>query len=352
MFPGRINRLIVDGVVDAYDYKKALWLDNLVDTERALGLFYYHCARVGYPACALANEHGTTKEESVKQRVDNITKSLYHDPLPIISKIGPEVITYSTVRLVTFAVLYSPIGGFEYLATVLFEIERRNQARAGQLLQDFRSLSATPYTGLNAAFDNDDDEGFDIMSDALTAIACGDGDSQNHLSKADFAEHISNITKISPISEMWSTIRMRCIHWSIRPYSRFEGPWVGNTSHPILEIGNDADPVTPGRYAVKMAKGFTNGVALLQNSAGHCSISAPSKCTETYVRQYFQTGELPAPGTVCEVDALPFGPGPDGIAVVDEEVSKRRERQLGIARALYTSGGGYLNGGLSASWLG
>lgn len=145
---------------------------------------------------------------------------------------------------------------------------------------------------------------------------------------------------------------MKCIHWNTRPYSRFEGPWIGNTSHPILEIGNDADPVTPGRYAVKMAKGFTNGVALIQNSGGHCSISAPSKCTENYVRRYFQTGELPAPNTVCEVDAYPFGPGPDESAVLDEEAVRRRERQLGIARALYASGGGYLNSGLSASWLG
>ena len=44
MFPSRIERLIVDGVVDAYDYVKSLWLDNIVDTERALDLFYYHCA--------------------------------------------------------------------------------------------------------------------------------------------------------------------------------------------------------------------------------------------------------------------------------------------------------------------
>lgn len=353
MFPDRVNRLIVDGVVDAYDYKKALWLDNLVDTERALDFFYYHCARVGFPICALANKHGATTEASVKARMQNITESLYHNPLPVLSKSQPDVVTYSTVRIITFLVLYTPIGGFDYLANFLAGIEDGDLASVGELLQGFQASFGLLRNEAEAAAIVDDDEGFDIMGDAQTAIACGDGDSQNWMTRADFAEHIRNITKLSPISEMWSTLRLKCIHYSVRPYSRFEGPWVGKTSHPILEIGNDADPVTPGRYAVKMAKGFTNGVALIQNSGGHCSISAPSKCTEKYVRQYFQTGELPPAGTVCEPDVLPFGPGPDGMEALDEEAVTRRVRQLGIARAMYASGGGYLNGGLSASpWLG
>jgi hypothetical protein len=169
------------------------------------------------------------------------------------------------------------------------------------------------------------------------------------MTKADFADHVKNITKISPsVGEIWSVLRMKCIHYSVRAYSRFEGPWVGNTSHPILQIGNSADPVTPGRFAKKMAKGFPGAVALIQDSGGHCSISSPSNCTMSYVRQYFQTGELPPEGTVCKPDALPFGPGPDEAAVLDQETEMLRERQLKIARALYESGGGFLNGGFRA----
>lgn len=206
MFPDRINRLIVDGVVDAYDYKKALWLDNLVDTERGLQLFSFHCARAGYPACALADEHGTSTEESVKQRMDNITNSLYHNPLPIISKSVPGVITYSLVRLITFSVLYTPIGGFEFLANFLAGIENGDIVTIGEMVQDFRAMQGPSHSTFNTAIggddDDDDDDAFDIMGDAQTAIACGDGDSQNHLTKEDFAGHVKNITKISPISEM------------------------------------------------------------------------------------------------------------------------------------------------------
>ncbi|KAK0249180.1 hypothetical protein LTS09_015650 [Friedmanniomyces endolithicus] len=102
MFPDRVGRLIVDGVVDAYDYKKSLWSDNLLDTEKDLQGLYYHCARAGYPACALANQTSVTTAKGVEDRVLNITYSLYHNPLPVISP-SPEVITYSDVKNLIFA---------------------------------------------------------------------------------------------------------------------------------------------------------------------------------------------------------------------------------------------------------
>ncbi|KAK0886986.1 hypothetical protein LTR02_017643 [Friedmanniomyces endolithicus] len=102
MFPDRVGRLIVDGVVDAYDYKKSLWSDNLLDTEKDLQGLYYHCARAGYPACALANKTSVTTAKGVENRVLNITYSLYHNPLPVISP-SPEVITYSDVKNLIFA---------------------------------------------------------------------------------------------------------------------------------------------------------------------------------------------------------------------------------------------------------
>lgn len=77
MFPDRVGRVIVDGVVDAEDYKKALWYDNLEDTEKDVDQFYSNCARVGYPGCALANSTGTSTAHGVKSRVQNITASLY-----------------------------------------------------------------------------------------------------------------------------------------------------------------------------------------------------------------------------------------------------------------------------------
>jgi hypothetical protein len=84
-----------------------------------------------------------------------------------------------------------------------------------------------------------------------------------------------------------------------------------------------------------MAKGYEGAVALMQDSSGHCSLSALSYCTQGHVRRYFQTGELPPVNTTCAVDVLPFGDwyGPgygdgdddDAVEAAEEVRADRRE---------------------------
>jgi hypothetical protein len=38
----------------------------------------------------------------------------------------------------------------------------------------------------------------------------------------------------------------------------------------------------------------------------HCTLAAPSICISQSIRKYFQTGKLPAPGTVCDADLKPL----------------------------------------------
>lgn len=311
--------------------------DNLVDTEKDMDLLYYHCARVGYPKCALANETGETTAAGVKQRVLNITESLYHNPLPVIGPY-PEVIEYSDIKNLIFLGLYSPIQSFPAIVDLLADVEKGNGTKFAQLLRPQHSF----YCPANQPGDS----GRDIRAlnnDAQTAIACTDGDDQSFLDKAHFEEHFKRLNKLSPsVGAIWSTIRMQCVHFSTRAQHRFEGPWFGNTSHPILLMGNTADPVTPVRNAVKMAKGFKNAVALTQDSPGHCTLSAPSKCTIDYVRRYFQTGELPPKDAFCEADEVPFGStGEEG--VYDAEAAELKSEIESLHAALRSAQGGPMN---------
>lgn len=67
------------------------------------------------------------------------------------------------------------------------------------------------------------------------------------------------------------------------------------TSHPLLFVSNTADPVTPLKAGVKMAKKFVDAGLVEQQSEGHCSLAAISICTISKIRAYFITGEVPPP---------------------------------------------------------
>ncbi|KAK7022930.1 hypothetical protein VNI00_016820 [Paramarasmius palmivorus] len=112
--------------------------------------------------------------------------------------------------------------------------------------------------------------------------------------------------EISDWAEMAAAARISCSHWPKIPKTFFRGPISGNTSHPILLIGNSADPATPLHAAQVVSQGFPGSVVLTQDYAGHASISAPSFCTENALRAYFLNGTLPEPGTVCPVEGTAF----------------------------------------------
>lgn len=301
MFPDRIHRMRVDGLVDADDYRKGLWTDNLRDTEKEVHEFYYHCARAGYPACALASSTGETTVAGVEVRVKNITNSLIHNPLPVIGP-NPEVITYSDAKHLIFAGMYSPIRSFPQIANLLAGVEQGNGTLFADLLRPYHKLTCP----------SDDDPGWSVVGvlapDATMAIACADGDDQSSITKSQFSDYWHDLAKRSPsIGPMWAMHRMYCVHYKARPVHRFTAPFQANTSHPILLIGNTYDPVTPLKNAFKMSKGYPGSVVLTQNSTGHTSGSVYSSCTVGHIRRYFHTGELPEKGTVCETDELPFG---------------------------------------------
>jgi len=297
MFPDRVERLVLDGVVDVVDYQQAAWATDLVDTEKTMNSFYRFCAEAGYPACALARPGAETRHEDVKKRTLGIMENLHNNPLPVIGP-NPEVITSNDIRMLIFQSLYKPITGFPLLANILAELENGNGANAAQLLRPYHSMNC------KAAFTGD----LPHSPDAEVGIACTDGDDQTGMNRTAFATFADELMGVSPtIGDIWATVRMSCIHYPLRPVFRFTGPWEVSPAHPILFIGNTMDPVTPGMNAFRMADRMAGSVALTQDSAGHCSLSAYSKCTAKYVRQYFHTGKLPPANTTCAVDEKPFG---------------------------------------------
>ena len=139
MFPDRVGRLVVDGVVDAKDYTAAQWFSNLLDTEKCFDTFFHHCARVGYPTCALAERKNPTPQ-AVKLRTQAIIQRLWHNPIPVFEPY-PEVVTWTDIRNLIFASVYKPVSSYPFLANVLAELEKGEAALLAQVLQPYHSIS-------------------------------------------------------------------------------------------------------------------------------------------------------------------------------------------------------------------
>lgn len=70
----------------------------------------------------------------------------------------------------------------------------------------------------------------------------------------------------------------------------------------MLFVNTVADPVTPMSSARQMSKLFVGSGVLIVDGPGHGYASAPSKCANAIIANYFATGVVPAQETWCTPD--------------------------------------------------
>ncbi|KAJ7123170.1 TAP-like protein-domain-containing protein [Mycena epipterygia] len=293
MFPvsDNVGRLVIDGVADSENYFATEWSNNLVDTDKVWTSFIRGCVAAGPEGCAF---HSPTAAE-ISEKMDKIYASVRARPIPVRTNISFGVVDYSRVRRAIFQSLYSPYAKFPALAQALADLSTGN----GTALFKMSEKSA-----FECSCDPSEYR-FESVGEGGAAVRCNDGKRISG-SYEDLVAHYQELSKTSTWADVWESTRMACLAWPDFPKDHFQGPFVANTSFPILLIGNTLDPVTPLKAAKKMSQGFNHSVVLTQDSAGHCSLSAPSICTQKHIRQYFLEGALPAPGSVCSVVGSPF----------------------------------------------
>jgi hypothetical protein len=87
---------------------------------------------------------------------------------------------------------------------------------------------------------------------------------------------------------------------------RYTGPWNRPTATTILLLGNTGDPALPYQDSVAMSRDLGRARLLTIDGNGHTEFANPSSCAIGYETRYLMTGALPAAGTVCAENAVPF----------------------------------------------
>ncbi|CAE6449331.1 hypothetical protein ACGC1H_000201 [Rhizoctonia solani] len=308
MFPERVGRVIIDGVVNPWDWatKQPLLIgyDSVNSSDVTFNAFASSCANAGPSKCAIAQEGSTT--DSIRDWVFNLIALAYDNT----KATGGAIITSGQLRALLWSGMYHP-REWPVLAQNLAQISvallnTTNSTSTLRARSPSDEIHSMPF--IRRANTSSSDTATDY---AYKAITCADAvDAGNSTTEQGFETLVdltNNHSRMFAPFIGWYAGGMFCHHWPVRAVERFTGPFNHTLQNKIVVIGNLADPITPFISAKAVADGLGDSAVLLKhNGYGHTSLYMHSNCTVTATSKYFVTGELPQPGTVCETDEQLF----------------------------------------------
>ncbi|KAM5545960.1 hypothetical protein V8D89_000086 [Ganoderma adspersum] len=289
VFPNRVGRVVIDGVVDADAWANKppyqqlhSWLNS---TDAAYKIFFQECSKAGPSQCPLAKKQNEDPN-AIMGRVEDFVNGLYAKPLAVPNAPLPGILTNGRARLFI-------LGGLEF-----------PEGWPGIAKGLAAAMNGDGSTMLNTV------DTKDLLDLERSAVSCND---QRPFAPPS-AETIvdAGIQTLKSVSRFfWSVIISEpdsgCQYWPVTPPERYLGPWNKTLNNPILIISNTHDPATPLVNGQLVHSYLPKSSALLvQNGVGHTSTALTSKCTIQSTRAFFANGTLPAAGTVCQVDESPF----------------------------------------------
>lgn len=302
LFPDRIERMVNDGNVDVVEYTSGRGTHFVQDTDKVMDSFYQFCHRAGPQNCSFY----APSPREIEIRLDMLLKRIRKHPVIVpASPSGgrPEVVSFSGLRKLIASALYRPLFMFPPLAEILSALEEDD---GKPFIELTRQGSGDPLLCERDPGPSPEHPEAEGTEDASKAILCSDA-APVRFTVDEFGKYVDELAQLSKSAgATMANMLLDCVGWTVDAKWRFDGPFKGNTSFPILFIANMADNVTPLRSAQQNAQGFPGSVIMIQDSYGHTSINTPSKCTAKTIRAYFQNGTLPASGAICDPDLVPF----------------------------------------------
>ncbi|KAK3998024.1 Alpha/Beta hydrolase protein [Cladorrhinum sp. PSN332] len=324
LFPERSKRVIIDGVVNQFDwYGSLLDREELADTDTVFAGFVQECLKAGPEDCALAGL-AKTDEELSEKLIASITK-LRDEPTGVyVNATVHGVLDYWAVWFGgVFPALYKP-AIWRDLATNLADLLQGNATTA------FLAYGT--------------DGPWDLPGEPNEMVALNDGASgpekwgsiNNRIALVDTLLEYFNESSFHESSLSHYFAKQA---WAM-PRGHNYVPKKGvQTAHPLLVLSTTYDPVCPLVSARSANEAFVGSRIVEVKGYGHCSLALPSLCIAKYVRGYLHDGKLPDGNVQCDVDGKPYFANPDeegkalvGVKSLDEEEMKIHLAQLELAR--------------------
>jgi pimeloyl-ACP methyl ester carboxylesterase len=308
LFPNRVRALIVDGVLDPIAWATGVGnegrtipfstrLHSDQGAQATLREFFRLCDRgVG---CAFAPKSA--------ERYARLAERLRDEPLLIRDPVTGVVLfefNYSLLIANSLGAMYQS-GAWPFFAEFLAFLEA--QAGADDLKASLaafhKSLGLTPMLP---------DPDYVNAIEGPPGVFCSDTDNPDSYAAWSRQGALAD-ERFGYFGRIWTWISGICAEWPGSDRDRYIGPFTRSTSNPVLVIGNSFDPATRYEGAVTVSRLLPRSRLLTVHGWGHTSLLM-SACADAAVTAYLVNLALPANGTVCEQDAVPFASAPLSVA--------------------------------------
>jgi pimeloyl-ACP methyl ester carboxylesterase len=272
LYPSRIGRMIIDGVLDLEDYYNGGWETAVDDSDDAARYFFKRCFEAGPALCAF--HQNATSWHELEQRYLSLLDTLKQSPLGLGDPLSNNSMllaaqgTLITPFVLTWTNIVSQMFGSAYLLTPINTIVMDLILVALQT-GDPETLSVLTERSKISTFA----PGYDDRM-ARTLVACLDSNGRSNYTDFNdyksFVNYMYNKSSYGGLS-VASISGPICSKLDLKPpeSQTFDGvPRVDNTSAPILFISSIADPITPLSAAQKMHGLFPGSGLLVFNNSG------------------------------------------------------------------------------------
>ena len=316
MYPNRINRMVLDGVVNITDYYTGGWKTDLLDDEAINANFTAECAAAGPSHCSFAQAQNSTQNDNntLLETFTTLLTSLKTSPITGLIDTKMVFVPQHFFSGGLFSTWYAGYFGYRVSSTLLWEAFTQNTYFFRMVDNFFRTC---PGPSGNSSQKMQDPRSSQV------SILCADSGDKTQQTKADYKEYVELLNELSPtFGNVLAPIMMPCHAFTARPTYEYRGPWgAENTSAPILFASQTLDPVTPLRSAEGASALFPGSAILEAQGIGHSTLGYPNLCAAKEIQRYFRTGKVNVERTVCAPELKPFGEMQQGLVA---EVRKAR----------------------------
>lgn len=320
MYPHRVGKIIVDGVIDPVAWATGRgfqsWFEPVTSRLRSdkssadsLGEFYRLCRLAG-ANCPIAEapERAMTNAFTLVENYDIYVTDQYGNMFILSEQnLVQEIIStmYSPLAWKNFADFIAQLAEFyDYLEsqTAPFSYEPQLQsinAAYARYKADLYGDETVLEEGITETIEEPILTGLEWFSNVMCSDSNNPRSAYSWINSGFRAEQKYGLT-----GAYWNWSSAPCAH--IRPSrSRYAGPFRRWTKNPILIISTYFDPATALEGAVALHRLMPNSHLLPVEGWGHVSFLA-SQCADEASAEFLINGNLPEAGTVCEPSATPF----------------------------------------------